>query len=79
MQLCCPRVPDGTPPNRSHLWCPTWPGNKAESRSRRCRPLSGRCGTAGSAHSGLCSSLSFPTTRGPGEQAKTTREPAATS
>lgn len=48
-------VPDGTRPIRSHPSFPVSPCSTARSRSRKCRPLTVQCGTAGSGHSGLCS------------------------
>lgn len=63
--LNCPVVPDGTRPSRSRPSSPAWPCNTARSRSRRCRPLSVQCGTAGSGHSGLCSLEMLRGTREP--------------
>ena len=65
--LNCPLVPDETRPSHSHPWTLALLCNTAASRSRRCRPLSARCGTAGSGHSGLCS---LETLRGTTEPSK---------
>lgn len=53
--LNCPLVPGGTRPSRSHPWFLSLPCSTAGSRSRWCRPLPARCGTAGSGRSGPCS------------------------
>lgn len=48
-------LPGDPRPSHSHPSSPALPYNRAKSRSRKCRPLSARCGTAGSGHSGPCS------------------------
>lgn len=53
--LNCPLVPGGTRPSRSRPWFLSLTCSTAGSRSRWCRPLPARCGTAGSGRSGPCS------------------------
>lgn len=48
-------LPDDSHPSHSHPLSPALPCSRAKSHSRKCRPLSAQCGTAGSGHSGPCS------------------------